>query len=79
MKDKKKKGPDAVKQPSPMQVAVATHVLHSKIREIRSQESLLLFLFVESQENIIEEEILDGIWAFLEFLKADYHIVRRRK
>lgn len=80
MKDKKKKGPDAVKRPSPMQAAEATRMLHSKIREIKSQESLLLFLFVESQQNIILEPMLDAIWEFMEFLKArGYHIVSGKK
>jgi len=79
MRDKKK-GPDAMKQPSPMQAAVATRILHPRIAEIRCQQSLLLFMFVESQKEIIEEEILDGIWEFMEFLKAGgYHIVRGGK
>jgi len=76
----KKKGPEARKQASPIQATEIARVLHSKIAEIRSQESLLLFMFVESQDNIIEGEILDGIWEFMEFLKSgDYHIVRGGK
>lgn len=79
MKDKKK-GPEIRKPAGPMQAAEAAHVLYSKIREIKSQESLLLFLFVESQKNIILEPMLDAIWEFMEFLKTDgYHIVSGKK
>lgn len=79
MRDKKK-GPETRKPADPKQAAEAAHILHTKIREIRSQESLLLFLFVESQQNIIAEPMLDAIWEFMEFLKANgYHVISGKK
>lgn len=76
----KNKGPDAVKQPDPKRKDVSKRLLHAKIREIKSQESLLLFLFVESQQNIITEPMLDVIWQFMEFLKdSGYHTISGKK
>ncbi|MBA7611413.1 hypothetical protein ES703_18637 [subsurface metagenome] len=79
MKDKKK-GPAAVKQTGPMRKDVSKRILHSKIREIKSQESLLLFLFVENCPKILTEPMVELVWNFMEFLKSSgYHIISRKK
>ncbi len=72
----KKKGSIAGKQIEPKR----KNQLHSKIQELKSQENLLLFMFVESREEIITDPVLDGIWNFMEFLKAGgYRIIRGGK
>ncbi len=70
-----KKGPAAGKQTDPKQVK--PH-LHSKIAEIKSQESLLLFLFAEWRKDIMTDPMMDIIWEFMEFLKIAGYFIRRR-
>lgn len=81
MRDQKKKGPATAEQTGPKRKDDQTkRILHSKICEIKSQESLLLFLFVEFQQNIITEPMLDAIWQFMEFLKTSgYHTISEKK
>lgn len=75
MKDKKK-GSAAVKQTDPKRMTEAKRLLDSKIKEIKSQESLLLFLFVENYPKVLTESMLCMIWKFMEFLKkSGYHII----
>lgn len=78
----KKKGSAAVKQADPKRMVETKRLLESKIREIQSQESLLLFLFVESQPPVVSEPMLDAIWRFMEWLKKKGYIIedlRRRE
>lgn len=74
---KKKKGPDAVKQPDPKCEDGSKHLLELRIKEVQSQESLLLFLFVESQPPVVSEPMLDAIWRFMEWLKKKGYIIER--
>jgi len=71
-----------VKQADPKRMVETKRLLESKIREIQSQESLLLFLFVESQPPVVSEPMLDAIWRFMEWLKKKGYIIedlRRRE
>jgi len=49
--------------------------LDSKIREVKSQESLLLFLFVENCSEILTEPMIELVWDFLEFLKSYGYLI----
>ncbi|MBA7703335.1 hypothetical protein ES703_112117 [subsurface metagenome] len=54
--------------------------LDSKIRELKSQESLLLFLFVENCPKILTEPMVELVWNFMEFLKRHgYHIINEKE
>ncbi|MBA7610231.1 hypothetical protein ES703_17438 [subsurface metagenome] len=71
-----------MKQADPKRMVETKRLLESKIREIQSQESLLLFLFVESQPPVVSEPMLDAIWRFMEWLKKKGYIIedlRRRE
>jgi len=80
MKDKKEREPVARKPIGPQRMTEAKRLLESKIREIKSQESLLLFLFVENCSKILAEPTIELIWEFMEFLKSnDYYIINRKE
>ncbi|MBA7524247.1 hypothetical protein ES705_16384 [subsurface metagenome] len=76
----KKKGPAGVNQTDPRCKDESKHLLELRIKEVQSQESLLLFLFVESQPPVVSEPMLDAVWRFMEFLKAsDYHVINGKE
>jgi hypothetical protein len=76
----KKKGPAARKPIGPKRKAEAKRRLDSKIREIKSQESLLLFLFVENCPKILTEPMIGLIWEFMEFLKSHgYYTINEKE
>ena len=80
MRDEKKRGPDNCKPTSPQRKAEAKRQLDSKIAEIESQDSLLLFLFVENCSKILTEPMVELVWDFLEFLRFnDYYIVNGKE
>ncbi len=55
-------------------------LLDSKIREVKSQESLLLFLFVANHSKILTEPMIELIWDFMEFLKSTgYYIINGKE
>ncbi|MBA7700627.1 hypothetical protein ES703_109347 [subsurface metagenome] len=72
---KKKIGPAARKPAGPKQATEATRLIKSKIKELDSQETQLLFLFVESQEDVVSELMLDAIWKFMEWLRKNDYII----
>jgi len=74
---KKETGPAARKPTGPKQAAEATRLIKSKIKikELESQETQLLFLFVESQQDVISELMLDAIWKFMEWLRKNDYII----
>lgn len=78
---KEKRGPGEVKQPGPQRMTEkAKRLFDSKVKEIKSQESLLLFLFVENQSKILTEPMIELIWNFMEFLKSNgYYIVNGKE
>lgn len=60
--------------------AKAIHIFKVKEKELKSQESLLLFLFVENYPKILTEPMIELIWDFMEFLKSNgYHIVNEKE
>ncbi|MBA7660116.1 hypothetical protein ES703_68115 [subsurface metagenome] len=79
MKEKKKE-PATRKPADSKREDCPKRLLDSKIREVKSQESLLLFLFVENCPKVLTESMLDVVWKFMEFLKsAGYCIVNEKE
>ena len=78
---KKKRGLGEVNQPSPQRLTgKIKRQFNSKLREIKSQESLLLFLFVANYSKILTEPMIELIWNFMEFLKSEgYQIVNNKE
>ncbi|GAH92985.1 unnamed protein product [marine sediment metagenome] len=80
MKDEKKRGPDSRQPTGPQRKAEAKRLFDSKIAEIKSQASLLLFLFVADHSKILTEPMVQMIWDFMEFLRSHgYHIVNEKE
>jgi len=77
----KKRRPSVVKQPAPQRMTgKIKRQFNSKLREIKSQESLLLFLFVANHSEILTEPMIELIWNFMEFLKSEgYQIVNEKE
>ncbi|MBA7714409.1 hypothetical protein ES703_123431 [subsurface metagenome] len=76
----KKKGPAARKLTGPKHKTEVKRLLKSKIKELESQETQFLFLFVESQQDVVSELMLDAIWKFMVWLrKNDYIILDAKK
>lgn len=78
---KEKRGPGVLRQPGPQRMTEkAKRLFDSKVKEIKSQESLLLFLFVENQSKILTEPDIELIWNFMQFLKSNgYYIVNGKE
>jgi len=72
---KKKIGPAAVKQTGPKRMTEVKRLIKSKIKELESQESQMLFLFVESHEDVVSELMLDAIWKFMVWLRKNDYII----
>ncbi|MBA7645156.1 hypothetical protein ES703_52909 [subsurface metagenome] len=64
---------------SPQRKTEARRLLDSKIAEIESQDSLLLFLFVENCPKILTEPMIQLVWDFLEFLKSHGYLIVHQK
>ena len=79
MRDKKKRGLATCKPTSPQRKTEARRLLDSKIAEIKSQESLLLFLFVGNCSEILTEPMVEMLWEFMEFLKAHGYCIVNEK
>jgi len=76
----KKRGPDSRQPTGPRRKDGSRRLLDSKIEEINSQESLLLFLFVANCSKILAEPMVEMIWEFMEFLKSHgYYIVNEKE
>lgn len=80
MGNEKKRGPLNCEPKDPQRKAEAKRLLDSKIAEIKSQDSLLLFLFVENCPKILTEPMIQVIWDFMEFLRSHgYYIVNEKE
>jgi len=80
MRNEKKRGPGTRKPSGPQRLVETKRLLDSKIAEIKSQESLLLFLFVGYRSGILTEPMVELIWEFMEFLKSGgYYIVNEKE
>jgi len=73
--EKKERGPAARKPTGPQHKTEVKRLIKSKIKELESQETQLLFLFVESQEDVVSELMLDAIWKFMEWLRKNDYII----
>jgi len=73
--NKKETGPAAVKQTGPKRMTEVKRLFNSKKKELESQETQLLFLFVESQQDVVSELMLDAIWKFMEWLRKNDYII----
>ncbi len=79
---REKKREPATRRPAGLQskVTATKDRLDSKIKDVQSQESLLLFLFVENYPKILTEPMIELVWDFMEFLKRqDYYIVNGKE
>lgn len=80
MRNEKKRGLANCPSTSPQRRLETKRQLDSKIAEIKSQESLLLFLFVENCPKILTEPMIELVWEFMEFLRSHgYFIVNERE
>lgn len=81
LKDKKKKGPDAVKQPDPKRMTEIKRLLQPRIKELESQEAQLIMKFAETYPPAdLTLSCCEMLWAFLQWLrKHNYHIVSHNK
>lgn len=60
--------------------AKAIRIFKVREKELKSQESLLLFLFVANQPKILTEPMIEVIWNFMDFLKSNgYYIVNEKE
>jgi len=76
----KKRGAETRQATAPKRKAEAKRLFDFKLREIESQESLLLFLFVANHSKILTEPMIELIWNFMEFLKSEgYQIVNEKE
>jgi len=58
----------------------AERLFEFREKELKSQESLLLFLFVANHSEILAEPMVELIWNFMEFLKSNgYYIVNEKE
>ncbi|MBA7646279.1 hypothetical protein ES703_54041 [subsurface metagenome] len=80
MSNEKKRGPLNCEPRDPQRKDCPKRLLDSKIREVKSQESLLLFLFVANYSKILTEPMVELIWDFMEFLKSHgYYIINEKE
>ena len=76
MKERKKKGPDAVKRPSPKRTAEAKRLFNSKKKELETQEAQLFLKFAESYPPAdLKIDAALAVWNFLKFLKDNGYII----
>ncbi|MBA7538332.1 hypothetical protein ES705_30607 [subsurface metagenome] len=81
MGNEKKRGPESGLPTGPQRKAEnLKRRLDSKIREVQSQESLLLFLFADNYSKILAEPMVEVAWDFMEFLKSHgYYIINEKE
>jgi len=80
MRKEKKRGPESGLPTGPQRKDEnLKRLLDSKIAEIKSQESLLLFLFVANRSEILREPMVELIWEFMEFLKSNGYLIINEK
>ena len=81
MRKEKKRGPESGLLTGPQRKdANLQRRLNSKIRDVESQESLLLFLFVANRSEILPEPMVKLIWEFMDFLKSHgYYILNEKE
>lgn len=80
MRNEKKRGPESGLPTGPQRKnELSKRLLDSKIREVESQESLLLFLFVENCPKILTEPMIELVWNFMEFLKSNGYLIINEK
>ncbi len=80
MSNEKKRGPLNGEPRDPQRKNESKRLLNSKVAEIESQESLLLFLFVANYSKILTEPMVELIWDFMEFLKSHgYYIINEKE
>ena len=79
MKEKERR-PATRKQTGRQRRAEAKRLVDSKIKEVQSQESLLLFLFVANYSEILTEPMIELVWDFMQFLKSTgYYIINGKE
>jgi len=80
MRNEKKRGPESGRPTGPQRKDEnLKRQLDSKIRDVESQESLLLFLFVANYSKILTEPMVELIWDFMEFLKCHGYCIINEK
>ncbi|MBA7536723.1 hypothetical protein ES705_28987 [subsurface metagenome] len=80
MRDEKKRGLANCKPTSPQRRLETKRQLDSKIAEVESQDTLLLFLFVQNCPKTLTEPMIELVWDFLDFLKSNgYYIVNKQE
>lgn len=81
MRNEKKSGPPSNEPRGPQRKDQSLkRRLDSKIADVKSQESLLLFLFVQNCSEILTEPMIELAWDFMEFLKSNgYYIVNEKE
>jgi hypothetical protein len=81
MRKEKKRGPESGLPTGPQRKdGNLKRRLDSKIRDVESQESLLLFLFVANRSEILPEPMVKLIWEFMDFLKSHgYYILNEKE
>ena len=79
MSNEKKRGPLNCEPRDPQRKDESKRLLNSKIAEIKSQESLLLFLFVANRSEILPEPMVKLIWEFMDFLKSHGYYIMNEK
>ncbi|MBA7633430.1 hypothetical protein ES703_40996 [subsurface metagenome] len=79
MSNEKKSGPLNCEPKDPQRKDESKRLLNSKIAEIKSQESLLLFLFVANRSEILPEPMVKLIWEFMDFLKSHGYYIMNEK
>lgn len=80
MRNEKKKEPATRKPADSKRKELSKRQLDSKIAEVKSQESLLLFLFVANRSEILTEPMVKLTWEFMEFLKSHgYYIINEKE
>ncbi|MBA7679936.1 hypothetical protein ES703_88242 [subsurface metagenome] len=80
MRNEKKRGPGSRQPTGPRRKDEnLNRRLDSKIREVESQESLLLFLFVANCSEILPEPMVKLLWEFMEFLKSNGYLIVNEK
>ena len=72
----KKRGPDAVKQPSPQRMTEAKRRLHFSKMRVRNQQVILKF---SRQYGGLSFDQADSILLFISWLQKNKFIIRRRK
>lgn len=79
MAKKKQKGPIHRQPIGPQRKDKSKRPFEFKETDPKSQEFLLLFLFVENQSKILTEPMIELVWNFMEFLKSTGYVIVNEK